>query len=465
MEWPSRDRFGRTTKLLVDSGQASNPAHAEEILRGYVLQIVVHAEAEFDEPSQAALLTAVNAGRRAFKGGVKVRLDRGDAEISIPWGRGLTVEQAVTAYGGELVPVVNSNVPTLVIGGESPSIDAPVLHLGWRGWVGFAEPTGFSSTRSRGMVLAGVVAAALGVSEMFQYCQGAVGPGDRAVGLSLWSPSSDWRERFDGEPQLEYLPSALWILGLGHLGQASIWALGCLPYRLAEPPTLHLMDTDTFVSANLDTGLLAGSDSIGQKKTRVAMQRLEAVGIESAIVERVFDGTVRPTATEPIVALAGFDNAEARRLVESSFAMTVDAGLGAGPNDYLDVLIHEFPSEVKAVDAFPSRTRPPGELGRAYEAEIARQVAEGVPEPEARCGIVEAAGATVGAAFVGAVAGALSVAAVLRQLHGGPHYSVTSLNLEEPEFSSAVLNDDPSWSDRNPGFLRCDRTEGSSVVA
>jgi len=195
------------------------------------------------------------------------------------------------------------------------------------------------------------------------------------------------------------------------------------------------------------------------------MQRLEAIGIESAIVERAFDDTLRPTATEPIVALAGFDNPQARRLVESSFAMTVDAGLGAGPNDYLDVLIHEFPSEVKAVDAFPGRVRSPGELGEAYKAEIARQVAAGVPEPEARCGIVEAAGATVGAAFVGTVAGALSVAAVLRQLHGGPHYSVTSLNLEEPEFSSAALDSDPSWSERNPGFLKCDRTEDGSVVA
>jgi len=262
MEWPSRDRFGRTTKLLVDRGQASTPARAEEILRGYVLQIVVSAKGEFDEPSQAALLTAVNAGRRAFKGGVKVRLDRGDAKISIPWGRGLTAEQAVTTYGGELVSVLNSKLPTLVIGGDSPSVDAPVLYLGWRGWVGFAEPAGHSSTRSHGLVLAGVVAAALGVSEMFQYSQGTVGPGDRAVGLSLWSPASDWRERFDGEPQLEHLPSALWILGLGHLGQGSIWALGCLPYRLAEPPRFHLMDTDTFVSANLDTGLLADGDSI-----------------------------------------------------------------------------------------------------------------------------------------------------------------------------------------------------------
>ena len=31
-------------------------------------------------------------------------------------------------------------------------------------------------------------------------------------------------------PSLVYLPSGLWLLGLGHLGQANAWALGCLPY-------------------------------------------------------------------------------------------------------------------------------------------------------------------------------------------------------------------------------------------
>jgi hypothetical protein len=454
MNWPSRDAYGRTTKLLVDAGRAATPADAEAILGGYVLQISARVTGGFDEPAQAALLTAVNAGRRAFKGGVKVKVE-GDAYASIPWARGLTIEESVVEFGGEIVARLDSTLPTLVIGGEgSGSVGAPVLHLGWDSWVGYATPTPQKRGQADAIVLAGVVAAALGVSEMFQYCQGAVGPGERAVGLSLWAPGSDWRERSDGEPRLDYLPSSLWILGLGHLGQASIWSLGCLPYSPTDHVSLHLMDTDEFVLANLDTGLLADAAAIREKKTRVVMRRLAGIGFDSAIVERLFDGTVRTTGSEPVLALAGFDNPEARRLVEESFSLIIDAGLGSGPDDYLDVLVHEFPSELKAVDAFPIRTPVKQNLADAYEEEIRRQVADGAVEAEVRCGMVEAAGATVGAAFVGAIAGALSVAAVLRQLHGGPHYSVTSVNLAEPEFASTASDSVVTWSEINPGFIR-----------
>jgi hypothetical protein len=199
------------------------------------------------------------------------------------------------------------------------------------------------------------------------------------------------------------------------------------------------MDTDLFVSANLDTGLLADAVSVGQLKTRVAAEKLKSIEFETAIVERWFDGTIAPTLEEPVVALAGFDNVESRRLIEESFRMSVDTGLGAGPRDYLDILIHEFPGDLHAVEAFPdgpSRIDPA--LPGAYEREIERQVMAGVEEGDARCGVVDVAGATVGAAFVGALAGALNVASLLRYLHSGPRFTLVAINLAEPEFASSV---------------------------
>ena len=40
------------------------------------------------------------------------------------------------------------------------------------------------------------------------------------VGLSLWRPGRevDWLQPDESEPALTYLPSRLWLIGLGHLG-------------------------------------------------------------------------------------------------------------------------------------------------------------------------------------------------------------------------------------------------------
>ena len=45
----------------------------------------------------------------------------------------------------------------------------------------------------------------------------------------------------------------------------------------------------------------------------------------------------------------GVDDPAPRRLLEGAgFDLIVDAGLGGGPRNYLDILIHSFPSGVEA---------------------------------------------------------------------------------------------------------------------
>ena len=56
----------RTVKLLIDSGKAKNPEEARKILENLVLQVAVGADIGKDPAAQAALLTIVNAGHRAF---------------------------------------------------------------------------------------------------------------------------------------------------------------------------------------------------------------------------------------------------------------------------------------------------------------------------------------------------------------------------------------------------------------
>jgi hypothetical protein len=127
----------------------------------------------------------------------------------------------------------------------------------------------------------------------------------------------------------------------------------------------------------------------------------------------------------------------------TGFTRIVDAGLGAGPVEYLDMVLHSFPAPGDPATAFtgqPPHARP---LPQAHENEIARRAEAGIDETTARCGMLDIAGVTVGAAFVGACASTLVIADILRLLHGGDDYSVISPDLRNPAGIRAVPNSAP----------------------
>jgi hypothetical protein len=98
MTWPSADQIHRTAKVLIDSGLAMTPDEARRHLESLMLQVAVGAELGTDPAAQAALATIVNAGRRAFLGGVEVVLDD-DAVLSV----GTTASALVRRHGGRIV--------------------------------------------------------------------------------------------------------------------------------------------------------------------------------------------------------------------------------------------------------------------------------------------------------------------------------------------------------------------------
>jgi hypothetical protein len=330
-----------------------------------------------------------------------------------------------------------------------------------RGWSGaVAQPEAQQSAQDA-LPLAGVAAGALAVSELFQATLGDVVAGRREVGVSLWNPAVDWK-RVEDAPDVEYLPSALWLLGLGHLGQGYAWSLGFLPYAAQGQLMTYLVDTDSVVKGNLATGLLSLSGDIGRPKARLVSSRLESLGIGTRIVERRFDKNFWPTDTEPRMALAGFDDPAPRRLLgEGRFDHVVDVGLGAGHTEYLDMLIHTFPSQIDPAAAFDDAPPVQRTLPAAYREEVARRIKSGEAEGDAECGVTMAAGITVGAAFVGALAGALAVSDVLRQLHGGPRLSVLAIDLRSP--ADYVAASAPTSLSLNVGFVRAAKPTQPSV--
>ena len=441
-----RDELSRTVKVLLDAGEARDIAHAESIVESFVLQIRVGSGIADDIAAQAALLTAVNTGHRAMLGGVRVVIDDNPV-LSLPWACGLSLATAVTAFGGTIMDRLEPDRPTLLV--ASPPVRhldsrQAQLNLVWNGWCGgVTDSTAGWQCRST-TPLAGVVAGALGVSEMFQHLRSSPTAGRRSVGLSLWRPDLDWCMPDAMGPTLRFAPDRLWLLGLGHLGQANAWSLGCLPVERPERLEIFLVDFDAIVEANWSTGLLTGRTDMGDLKTRVVSRRLESLGHRTRLVERRFDDLTVPHEREPKVALAGFDAPEPRRVLGGKFCRVVDAGLGAGPTGYLDMLIHSFPSSRDPASVFadvPTSERP---LATAYETEIEQRIAAGQPQGDAHCGVIDLAGATAAASFVGAIAGALSVADLLRVLHDGQHYASINLDLRSPGNMQAALAEDVS---------------------
>ena len=186
-----------------------------------------------DPHHQAVLLTAVALARRVFLGGVTVAAP---AELPLlaplPFGR--TLGEAVGALGAYIAPLPNG-VPVIDIGGV-PQARHCTFHIralfsGWRGGIVPADAEGCLEPAPI-MALAPMLAAALAVNEAFLFVSGQSGiAGRRSVGLSLWNPSTDinWLDAAVDEPALQLLPLRLWLIGLGHLGQAYLWGLGSFP--------------------------------------------------------------------------------------------------------------------------------------------------------------------------------------------------------------------------------------------
>ena len=246
-------------------------------------------------------------------------------------------------------------------------------------------------------------------------------------------------------------------MGLGHLGQAYAWGLGLLPYGDCSEVDLVLQDCDSIVNANRSTGMLSDGSSVGLKKTRVVAARMELLGFNTAITERLFDSSAHRSVDEPGIALVGVDDPAPRRLLEGAgFDLIVDAGLGGEPKNYHDVLVHSFPSGLKAATAWAERSSLPvssivEQPGYSYLEQQLTKTTE-LTDGEIKCGIIDMAGISIGAAFVGCVAATLVLSEVLRTLAGGPRFEVLSVSLRSPQRLQAAINRHEGTV-RNPGYV------------
>lgn len=445
----------RLMKVALDNGTASSLAEAEALFQGYTLAISVDSSAATKPEHQAALLTSIALGRRVFLGGVHV-----SGAVDVPLAPNMplrgSMRDAVVKLGGKLADGLTSTSPLISIT-ERPATRGSDFHVRpvFFGWRGGSVPVDADVTSQSAMSLSPMLAAGLAVNEAFSFVADHDSiAGRRSVGLSLWDVAADWLFD-DGAPLLELLPSRLWLIGLGHLGQAYLWALSLLPYPPAGLEVV-LQDVDVITASTESTSILSDGSMQAAKKTRAMAAWAQERGFRTSIHERRFDSSFRLQADEPAVALCGVDNVPARLAFDSAgFPLVVEAGLGQGHQDFRSIRVHTLPASKPASEIWRQAAQREDVSDRpAYQRLLHDKVMD-------RCGMTTLAGKAVGAPFVGAVAGTLVVAQLLRHLHGGSMDALIDLDLRCAEQRTAVPNK-RNFQGFNPGYV-CAAKEASDA--
>lgn len=432
----------RTAKYFMDNGRAETHDEAMTLLAQFGLTIYVGKEITHSIHHQNALLTLVNMTVRTLLGGVDV--------VGLPDTQSLTLlaperslKQAVIELGGRVASEVNPSWPSAVLGSVvGPPAKLPCWRITWNGWRGGVIPSREDKRlqEDEAIAIAPLLAAATCAAEAFAYHAGDHSmAGRRSLGLSLWNPGADWRVDDATESALCFLPSRLWMIGLGNLGQAYAWLLASLPYEDRGLVELILNDFDCIAASNESTSILSRKMDIKRRKTRVVAEWLEERGFTTFLEERRFGEWIKRAPDEPGVALCGVDNALARVALEKpGFGLVIEAGLGGGPEAFRSISLHTFPAS------------------RSAEEIWSRQVGQGEPNVEAMpayqklksqgldsCGLTQLASRTVGVPFVGVIAACLVFAELLRRLNGGQAFELLSGSvaaLEDIEGISMLSN-------------------------
>jgi hypothetical protein len=430
----------RASRIALERGAERDLATAEAALRRLTIQIVVGPRIQDSAVLQAALLTAVNAGARTFLGGVHVVGAQGVRSCT-PLAVTHDLASAVRALGGVPREQPLADVATILIGGAPrPRTSSIALRVEVQDWRAAVLPIDDATILSDDSAVApaGIVAAAIALSEVFSALMGLhPEAGRREVGFSLWRPSSgaeSWRSIAGPEPQ--HLPKELTVIGLGHLGQAYLWALASLPYAAPSEVEVTLQDRALIERENVSTSVLCTSDQIGDSKVRVSADWLEKRGFRTRMIERRFSELDQFAEDDPHLVLVGVDWSPTRAHVAAAATrvhggiQVLDVGLGSDTQDFDELVLHASPFGPADLERW--RAAPEREASRTASlasSQSMREVADASGLDA--CGSVRLAELSVAVPFVGAAAGAVVVSEVLRRLAGAPPVRTVSLRLRD----------------------------------
>lgn len=423
----SPETLSRIDKLFMDQ-RATSPLESQQHRAQHGLDLRVGSDVAASYGLQLALLTAINLGVKCFGGRATAHADATVwlSPCLVPNGTATTLGDAVVALGGTaaLAETLSSTGRHLLIGDVvAAKGSVRVTYDGWCAAVGPAED--LARMNERGYCpLAAIAASALGVGEVFAAFAGLnVAATRQVLTLSLWRPDLPIDDPAAlGEPILE-VPTAASVFGLGHLGQANLWALASLPFAKVGDVTIWLCDDDRVEPVNVETGALLTSAAVDQLKTRTAAAWLEGRGFKTRLLECRVDQNFHRTEREPVLALAGFDDNHARHwLADAGFTLVLDSGLGGEAENFDTIAFRRWPNPRSAVELWPIETAEEREVRKARLRHNVETNTACTELNADECGRLRLAGVSVAVPFVGAVSACLVLAEALKTTNGGPTF-------------------------------------------
>lgn len=398
-------QIARLSRILVDSEKISFD-EAQARLRSLKLGIVVGPEAT-SPAAHAAILTAVSVGRRTFVGGVRVT-----GAVDVPLNSALPLRAATLAEAAALVGASDFDCAassTISIGMSEVPTGGWSISPWWNGWRAGTSKSCEARCDEGHNPLPGIAAGALAVGGAFEAERTRYV--DDQSEVDLWPADACQKA-----PEFEhvFLPKALWLIGLGNLGQAFLWALSALPFKDTSKVSLVLQDRDTVTEENWATSVLVKDETYGPMKTKIAEHWASAKGFDVRRIDRRLSARDRLEGDDPRFALSGVDKIEARKLMaDVGFDCIVDAGLGRTASDFDRYRVSVF-----------DRARP---IDEHFAGQEDAPVAQGVPAGDAYrrleeqigpCGTAEIGGASVAAPYVSALAAAIAVSRAIAVTSG-----------------------------------------------
>ena len=418
--------LSRIDKLLLDR-DAVAPQRSRALRGASVPTVAVGDDCATSEALQVALMTAVNLAHKSFSATVPVHAsdDVWGAACKTALSAKSTLGEALQEIGAVRAVTGQGQGLKLLIGDVQAEARAlRVTFDGWRVGVGPAALMARMDERPYCM-LAPLAAAAVAVGEAFSaWANISVEATRKNIAFSLWRPDLDFSlEDALGEPAEEF-PRKVELFGLGHLGQAYVWAMAALPFEDRGALLPYLCDDDAVELPNLETGSLLRIDDLPGCKTRVVAEWLRRRGFDNRLVERFIDDGYRRCTSEPTVALSGFDSNEARHwLALAGFTEVFDSGLGGEASNFDSIAVRMWPHAQSAEALWPLENQE----GRKARAARQKQRTRSNPAygdiAADECGKLLVADKAVAVPFVGAIAATFVLAEVLRRANGGPAFS------------------------------------------
>jgi hypothetical protein len=430
--------ISRISKLFVDRDQASTDA-ALARRQDHIVALCCGDDVASSYTLQLAVLTAASIASRCFPGAVRTAFSPTLAEAPLlvwPWLK-LTFGEAVVEILGSDVPASNSQTkaPHALMFGNAPASKG-ALRVTFDGWIAKVGPANDMPRlpEHEYFSVAGILAASLALSELFlSFAEINIEATRRNVGISLWRPDLDIGDAEALGIPVEYLPRDLWVLGLGHLGNAYLWSLATLPYEDPKAVEFALFDFDKVEKDNVETGIIFTMDILRRFKTRACDMWLDRHGFKSRLVERRFDATFRLQGQEPALALCGFDSNPARRdLPAAQFRRVIESGLGGMANNFDTISFHTLPNPRTPDELWPDLSKEEEAKLAEHQERIARENPGYLKLGGDDCGRRDLAGKSVAVPFVGTSAASLVVAEAIRLLHDGPAYLDMKFGLGDP---------------------------------